>query len=113
MLSIGIFALTEAFSPIVSDVMTRDILITAFCDMLVSLVAVSAIGLLSMRIGFIKKSISATLISAFILSGIYGNIAISNLGNSAISLIIVGICLLAILVILVTLARKINQMEVE
>ncbi|MDD3795399.1 MAG: ABC transporter permease [Lachnospiraceae bacterium] len=113
MLSIGIFALTETFSPIVSDVMTWDILITAFSNMLVSLVAVSAIGLLSMRIGFIKKSISATLISAFILSGIYGNIAISSVGNLAISLIIVGVTLLVILVILVTLSRKINQMEVE
>lgn len=113
MLPIGVFALTEAFSPIVSDVMTRDILITAFCNMLVSLVAVSAIGLLSMRIGFIKKSIATTLISTFILSGIYGNIAISNAGKAAIYLIIAGVSLLVILVILVTLSRKINQMEVE
>lgn len=113
MLSIGIFALTEAFSPIVSDVMTKDILITAFCNMLVSLIVVSAIGLLSMRIGFNKKSISATLISAFILSGIYGNIGISSAENLAISLIIVCVSLLVILVILVTLSRKINQMEVE
>lgn len=113
MLSIGIFAITEGFCPIVSDVMTSDILITAFCNMLVSLVAVSAIGLLSMRIGFIKKSISTTLISAFILSGIYGNIAISKVGNSAISLIIATVSLLVILAILVTLSCKINHMEVE
>ncbi|SHM51805.1 hypothetical protein SAMN02746066_02245 [Anaerosporobacter mobilis DSM 15930] len=113
MLSIGIFAITEGFCPIVSEVMTSDILITAFCNMLVSLVAVSAIGLLSMRIGFIKKSISTTLISAFILSGIYGNIAISKVGNSAISLIIATVSLLVILAILVTLSCKINHMEVE
>ena len=113
MLSIGIFAITEGFCPIVSDVMTSDILITAFCNMLVSLVAVSAIGLLSMRIGFIKKSISTTLISTFILSGIYGNIAISKVGNSAISLIIATVSLLVILAILVTLSCKINHMEVE
>lgn len=112
-LPMGIFALTEAFSPIVPDVMTRDILLTALCNMLTSLAAVSAIGLLSMRIGFIKKSISATLISAFILSGIYGNIAIGIVGNSAISVIIVGVSLVAVLVILVTLSHKINQMEVE
>lgn len=113
MLSIGFFAITEGFCPIVSEVMTSDILITAFCNMLVSLVAVSAIGLLSMRIGFIKKSISTTLISAFILSGIYGNIAISKVGNSAISLIIATVSLLVILAILVTLSCKINHMEVE
>lgn len=112
-LSVGIFVLTEAFSPIVSDVMTSDIIITAFCNLLVSFVAVSAIGLLSMRIGFIKKSISATLISAFILLGIYGNISISNMGTPAISLIIIGISLIVILIVLVTLCRKINHMEVE
>lgn len=113
MLSIGVFALTEAFSPIVSDAMTRDILTTAFRNMLISSVAVSAIGLLSMRIGFIKKSISTTLISAFILSCIYGNIAIGSVENLAVSWIIVGVSLLVILVILVTLSRKINLMEVE
>lgn len=113
MLPIGIFALTETFSPIVSDIITNDILITAFLSMLVSLVAVSAIGLLSMRIGFIKKSIPTTLISAFILSGIYGNVGISSAGNSAISLIIVGVSLLVVLAILFTLSGKINQMEVE
>lgn len=113
MLSIGVFAATESFSPIVSETITSSILIQALITMLVSLVAVSAIGLLSMRIGFMKKSIPSTLISAFIFSGIYGNIAISNVGNSAISLIIVGVSLLVILVILVPLSRKINQMEVE
>ena len=66
-----------------------------------------------MRIGFIKKSISATLISAFILLGIYGNISISNVGTPAISLIIIGISLIVMLIVLVTLSRKINHMEVE
>lgn len=112
MLSIGIFALTETFIPIVSDDMTRGILIKAFYNMLVSLVNVSAIGLLSLRIGFIKKSISTTLISAFILSGLYGNITISNFDNTAFSLITVGVSMLIILVILVTLSRKIKHMEV-
>lgn len=113
MVSIGIFALTESFSPIVSDVMTSDILIKAVFSMLVSLVAVSAIGLLSMRIGFIKKSIPTTLVSAFILSSIYGNIAIKSVGEPFISLIITTVSIFIILAILFTLSRKINQMEVE
>ncbi len=113
MLPVGIFALTETFSPIVSDVMTSDILMKAFFSMFVSFVAASAIGLLSMRIGFIKKSIPTTLISAFILSGIYGNIAISSEEKPSISLIITTVSLLIIFAILFTLSRKINQMEVE
>lgn len=112
-LPIFVFAATESFTPIVSDTMTSDILIKAVGTMVVSLVAVSAIGLLAMRIGFIKKSVPATLISAFILSGIYGNIAIGSAGNFVISLLIIGVSLLAILAVFVTLSHKINHMEVE
>lgn len=112
-LPIFVFAATESFAPIVSDTMTNAILINAVSTMVVSLVAVSAIGLLAMRIGFIKKSVPATLISAFILSGIYGNIAIGSAGNFVISLLIVGVSLLAILAVIVTLSHKINHMEVE
>ncbi len=112
-LPIFVFAATESFTPIVSDTMTSDILIKAVGTIVVSLVAVSAIGLLAMRIGFIKKSVPATLISAFILSGIYGNIAIGSAGNFVISLLIIGVSLLAIIAVFVTLSHKINHMEVE
>ncbi len=112
-LPIFIFAATESFSPIVSDTMTSDILLKAFGTIVVSLVSVSAIGLLAMRIGFIKKSAPATLISAFILSGIYGNIAIGCAGNFVNSLLIIGVSMFAILAVFVTLSNKINHMEVE
>lgn len=112
-LTIFVFTATESFAPIVSDTMTSDILIKAIGTMVVSLVAVSAIGLLAMRIGFINKSVSATLISAFILSGLYGNIAIGSAGNFVISLLIIGVSVLVILAVFVTLSHKINHMEVE
>ena len=113
MLPIFVFSVTESFAPIVSDTMTSDILIKAVGTMVVSLVAVSAIGLLAMRIGFINKSVPATLISAFILSGFYGNIAIGSAGNFVISLLIIGVSLLVILAVFVTLSHKIDHMEVE
>jgi ABC-type transport system involved in multi-copper enzyme maturation permease subunit len=112
-LPIFVFAATESFTPIVSDTMTSDILLKAFGTIVVSLVSVSAIGLLAMRIGFIKKSAPATLISAFILSGIYGNIAIDCAGNFVNSLLIIGVSMFAILAVFVTLSNKINHMEVE
>lgn len=112
-LPIYIFSATESFSPIVSDTMTSNLFIKAMSNMAVSLIAVSAIGLLAMGIGFIKKSVSVTLISAFILSGLYGNIAVSSAGNFAVTFLIAGISLVAILVVFVTLSHKINHMEVE
>lgn len=112
-LPIFIFAATESFIPIVSDTMTSGILIKAVGTIVVSLAAVSAIGLLAMRIGFIKKSAPAALISAFMLCGIYGNIAIGSAGNFVISLLIIGVSFLAILTVFVTLSHKINHMEAE
>lgn len=113
MFQIFIFSTTESLSPIVSDIMTSDILIKALGTMVVSVVAVSAIGLLAMGIGFIKKSVSITIISAFVLSGIYGNIAAASAGNLITSSIIIGVSLLVILVVYITLSNKINHMEVE
>lgn len=112
-LPISIFSATEMFFPIVSDTMTSNIFIIALGNSIVSFIAVSAIGLLALRIGFIKKSVSVTLISAFILSGLYGNIAIGSAGNIAVSLLVAGISLIGISVVLVTLSHKINHMEVE
>ena len=108
-----IFSVTEMFCPIVSEAMTSGILMKALGNIVVSLVTVSAIGLVALRIGFIKRSVGVTLISAFILSGVYGSIAISNTENSDVSLLIAGISMIAILVVFVMLFYKINHMEVE
>lgn len=112
-LPIFIFTVTESFIPIVSDTLTSDILIKAIGNMLVSLAAVSAIGALAMRIGFIKKSVTATLISAFILSGVYGNIASGSAGDFTILLLIIGISVIAVLTVFITLSQKIKHMEAE
>lgn len=108
-----IFMVSESFTQIVSDTMTGNVLTEVCRTTAISLVAVNAIGLISMRIGFIKKSVSTTLISAFILSGVYGNIAISGAERPIVSMLIVGVSLVAILVVLATLSNKIYHMEVE
>lgn len=112
-LPVCIFAATESFSPIVQDTMTSSIWIKTLGNIAVSIAAVSAIGLLALRIGFIKKSVSVTLISAFILSGFYGNIATGSAGNASLSLLIAGISLAAAATVFGTLSHKINHMEVE
>lgn len=111
--SIFIFSLTESAFPIVSDVMTADLLVAVLKMTAVSLVAVSAIGVLAMWFGFIKKSISVTLISAFILSAIYGNVAIGAYGSTLIALPVLFISFLIILAVPIVLSNKINHMEVE
>jgi len=112
-ISILVFAATESIAPIVSDTMTNNLFMKTLRMTFESSVAIIAIGLLSMGIGFLKRSVSITLISAFVLSGIYGNVAVSASANPAISLPVVGISLVIILLVLLTLSNKINYMEVE
>lgn len=109
----AVFMVSESFAQIVPDTLTGGILTEVCTTTAISLFAVNAIGLISVRIGWIKKSVPATLISSFILSGIYGNIAISGAEKPMVLLLMVSVSLVAIVVVLVTLSNKIYHMEVE
>lgn len=110
---IAVFAVTEHFSPIVSDTMTVNTLAAAFQTAAVSLAAVNVIGILSMWAGFLKKSVSVTLISSFVFSGLYGNLAVNQAGAPGFTFLSAGISLSAVLCALAVLINKINHMEVE
>lgn len=108
-----IFSITESVSPIVTqDTMTTGLILDTLKILLVAILAVGGIGIMAMRIGFIKKSIPATLITAFALSAIYGNAALN--ANTLLSgLVIGGIGVVATIAIMVELTNKVNEMEVE
>lgn len=108
----SIFAVTESFSPIVSDKMTPGLLTSVFKMSFLSVLAVSAIGLLSLLIGFRKKSIAATLVSSFILSCLYGNISVTSAGSPSLFLLIAGFSAGIIFMVLFSLINKIEHMEV-
>lgn len=111
-LPVALFAVTESFSPIVPDSLTANVLASVFRTLAVSLAAVNAIGLAAVWIGFIMKSVPATLITAFLLSGLYGNIAVGAAGNPSVSTAVAGVSLAAIVFVLLALSHKINRMEV-
>jgi hypothetical protein len=108
-----VFGVTESFSPIVvQDVMTTDLVTDALKTALVSVIALGGIGVVSLRIGFINKSVPTTLISAFLLSAVYGNAAI-NANGFLPSVIISGVGLIAAVAVMMELSNKVNKMEVE
>lgn len=108
-----VFYITESVMPIVAqDTMTAEIFIDTLNILVVAIFAVGGIGIAAMRVGFIKKSVSATLIAAFLLSTTYGNAA---LGTKTIlsSLVISSVGIVAAIVIMVELTNKVNKMEAE
>lgn len=112
-ISMIVFSVTESFAPIVTDTMSVHLLAEEFKMTAVSITAISAIGLLSLEFGFIKKSIPMTIISAFVLSGIYGNVSVGAFEDPVITCLVLGISLASIIVILLILLNRINHMEVE
>ena len=108
-----IFSITESVSPIVvQDVMTMDLLIDALKTSGIAVIALGGIGIVSLRIGFIQKSVPTTLISAILLSAIYGNASI-NTNDILSSVLISGIGLIAAIIVMTELSNKVNKMEVE
>lgn len=110
---IVVFSITETFTPIVSDTITPRLLLSTLSTVFISVLFTSTIGILSMGFGFIKKSVTVTLISAFILSAILGNIAISINGNLILSLFVIAISIFVCGLVLMALSNKINNMEVD
>ncbi len=108
-----VFSITESFAPIVvQDVMTMELMMDAIKTSAVAVLALGAIGVVSLRIGFIKKSVPTTLLSAILLSSIYGNAAVNANGIQS-SVLISAIGLIVAIAVIVELSNKVNKMEVE
>lgn len=108
-----VFGITESVSPIVvQDAISKELVVNTLQILGVGILVVGGIGIVSMRVGFINKSIPATLITAFILSAIYGNTAI-NTNGTLLGLIIGGIGLIATVTVMAELVKRVNKMEVE
>lgn len=113
LIPIAIFIFTESFVPIVSDLVTKNMITDICTTLFVSLCSVNAIGLLAMFLGFIKKSVPVTLISAFIFAAIYGNITSYSIDKPIILLVLLATSFFIIVIVFIALSHKINCMEVE
>lgn len=106
-----LFFITEQFVPILSGDVTLGLVGAQLINIIAFVLAIMAIGLISLRIGFSNKSISATIVSAIVLSVILGNL-LMGLGKS--SYVFIGIILLFVFGLLAAKSTKnlINEMEV-
>lgn len=108
-----LFGISESISPIVvQDVITMELVTDALKTSSVAVLALGGIGIVSLRIGFIHKSVPATLISALLLSSIYGNAAINTNGILP-SLLISGVGLMVAITVMAELSKKVDNMEVD
>ncbi|CAM4335239.1 ABC transporter permease [Paenibacillus tarimensis] len=108
-----IFSITESISPIVNDTLSSELLLSIVKTIFVLSITVNGISLIAMRIGFMKRSVPATIVTAFLLCAVVGNIVISSFGNDVLLLILLGVVALAGAIVIIELMKKVNSMEID
>lgn len=113
----SIFFITELFIPLCKE----DLTLSAILEIAESLVAYStisaALAVISLWFGHLKKSASVTIVSGVIVSSIFGSFSseillTGGLSNNLIVAVITAASILIALVLIRSLSKKINIMEV-
>jgi hypothetical protein len=112
-LSLGIFSATEMIAPMVNDKLTTGVLLGAVKDIIIMAVIAVSLGILATGIGFIKKSVPTTIVSAVLIVSVLSNLMSGALTNDMFLLIVMLITTAVALLTVGILAKKVNHMEVE
>lgn len=116
----GIFFLSESFYPLVIDgVLSSKLILDIINITVIFSISSAAIGIISVWFGFKRKSVTGTMIPAYILSAVFSNIVGpamligKTLALSTVHITIVGLALLAASVFTYRLMYSVNKMEAE
>lgn len=113
LLVLGVFSLTEQFAPLVKDTLTAEILLDTVKNIAVTGLIAPALGIVAVGIGFIQKSVPATIVSAVVMVSLLGNFMSGAMQNPAFSLILLVITVAVAVLFCIILMGKVNMMEVE
>ncbi|EPY2284307.1 hypothetical protein ACTQ4P_06765 [Clostridium sporogenes] len=113
LLAYTIFFIGESFIHIVPDTLTVVKLIMIVKITLIMSFLSSGLGMIAMRIGFSKKSVPVTIVSAFTLSVIPSNIISNAIGITWFPLVFMVISLIIGMVVFVNLVNAVKKIEVK
>jgi len=107
-----IFGITDEFLHLVTEsITTTNILQAIQVTFFMALIAAS-IGIISTGIGFIKKSIPTTIVSAVLMASLMSNIVVNTTANM-IAMYLFGVFMIFVAIFFsISLIRKVNLMEV-
>ena len=113
LLALGIFSVSEQIAPMVNDTMTAATLVAAARNIVIMAVIAPALGIVATGIGFIRKSVPTTIVSAVVMISVLGNFMSGALQNVAFSIVLLFISVAAAAITCGFLMGKVNTMEVE
>lgn len=106
-----LFFLTESVVPIMDGNITIGIVTSQIISIATFILGLSSIGFISLRIGFINKSVSTTIVTAIILSVILGNV-LMGLGTNGFMFFSVVVLFIIGFAFAYSTNKQINEMEV-
>lgn len=111
LVSIGLFSLLAPPLHLVDDVLTLSTVLQALANISVFSVGSACAGLIAMRVGFIRKSVPAALVTSFLIPCLLGNFLVGSGSDLLLSLTVVGIFLAVGTLLSAELSGKIEHME--
>lgn len=107
------FSITENFIHLVGKEFTLSIMLQVLENTLIMSLIAASIGIAAVGIGFIKKSVPATIVSAILIASLMCNIVVNASLNRVTMYILTAVMILVGAVFSMFLIKKINIMEVE
>ncbi|MBS4201678.1 ABC transporter permease [Bacillus sp. FJAT-49732] len=107
-----IFGLSETISPLVNERITFEIITKAIKTTIIMAVSATGLSIIAMGIGFIRKSIPTTIISAFLLCSLLCNIVAGTLTSDTPIFVFMVITILGGIIVTSIVMKKVNCMEV-
>ncbi|WP_165000263.1 ABC transporter permease [Anaerophilus nitritogenes] len=112
-----VFAFTESFFSLMEDAFTVELILKTIQVSIVMAVIAATIGVIAMGLGYIKKSVPTTIVSAMLLSSLFSNIASINISNAAsmnmFLIIFMGVTIAAGSITTIMLIKKVDRMEAQ
>lgn len=109
----SLFSLTETFTPIVNDTLTLDVIINALKLTIILSIVAGTSGIVATGIGFVKRSVPVTIISALLLSSLISNILANIDTNYPFLFVIISIISAVTVAASLFLIYQVKGLEVE
>lgn len=108
-----IFGITENFIHLVREDFTFSIMLQAIETTLVMAFIAASIGVIAVGIGFIKKSIPTTIVSAVLIASLMCNIVVVTTSNRTMMYMFVTVMIFIGIIFSMFLMKKVNMLGVE
>ncbi|MGF7012175.1 ABC-type transport system involved in multi-copper enzyme maturation permease subunit [Lachnospiraceae bacterium PF1-22] len=113
LLALGIFVITEQFAPMVNDTLSRIMVLRMTRNIILMASIAPLLGIVATGIGFIRKSIPTTIVTAVVMISVLGNLMSGALQNDKFLVVLLFIAVAASVIACGCLMFEVNRMEVE